>query len=181
MNWEKFFSSARLMDSAKRRLAERVEKVGDCQIWRGARGSRGYGSMSIGKYWSEASHRVAWAIDNGKRPPKGMHVMHSCDTPSCVNPLHLSIGTAKDNQRDCSIKGRKKTRRGSRHEWSRYTEEQMISAASLFAAGKTYAQVSERLCINRGTLEATLQGRRWPHIQPIIRAILGRDNFKEAA
>lgn len=181
MNWEKFFASTDLIESAQRRLAERVKKVGDCKIWQGAKSSRGYGSMSLGKYWSEASHRVAWAIQNGKRPPVGMHVMHSCDTPSCVNPSHLSIGTAKDNHRDCFIKGRKKVRRGSRHAWSRYTEEQMIAAAALFAAGSTYAQISQRLCINRGTLEKTLQGRRWPHIQPAISAILGRDNFKETA
>lgn len=181
MNWEKFFSSEHLIESAKRRLAERVVRVGDCLIWQGCRGSRGYGVMPIGKNNNEATHRVAWAIANGKRPDPGMHVMHSCDTPACVNPVHLSLGTAKDNQRDCSFKGRKNPRRGSQHGASKYTERQIVEAATLFARGRTYAQISQQLEISKGALMKTLQGHRWPHIQPIIRAILGRNERRAAA
>ena len=40
--------------------------------------------------------------------PKGIntHVMHSCDTPKCINPAHLSIGTRQDNMIDCRDKDR---------------------------------------------------------------------------
>lgn len=181
MNWEKFFASPHLIESANRRLAERAVRVADCLIWQGCRGSRGYGVMAVGKFNKEATHRLAWAIANGKRPDPGMHVMHSCDTPACINPLHLALGTAKDNQQDCSRKGRKNTARGSSHGSSRYTESTIIQAARMFAGGFTYAQISKALGINRGTLTTTLQGRRWPHIQPIIRAILGRETGRAAA
>lgn len=181
MNWEKFFSSNELIASAKRRLSQRVKQDGDCLLWQGCCGSRGYGCMAVGKKNREATHRIAWAIANNAVPPKGAHVMHSCDRPACVNPLHLSIGTAKDNQRDCLSKGRRNPLRGSRHPSSRYTEDQIIQAAALFAAGNTYAQVSATVGINRGALMKTLQGHRWPHIQPVIRAILGRQIREEAA
>lgn len=181
MNWDKFFSSPHLIESAKRRLSERVVRSGDCLLWQGCRGSRGYGNMVVGKRNRESTHRIAWAIANNQRPPVGMHVMHSCDTPQCVNPAHLSIGTAKDNQRDSVNKGRKNPLKGSAHKWAKTTEDALIGAAVLFAKGHTYRSISSRLGISRSALVKTIQGRRWPHIQPVLRAILGREDRRVAA
>lgn len=33
-------------------------------------------------------------------------VLHSCDNPTCINPNHLRIGTAKDNAQDREKRGR---------------------------------------------------------------------------
>jgi len=38
-----------------------------------------------------------------------MVVMHSCDNPPCVNPMHLRVGTQSENIIEAFIKGRKFT------------------------------------------------------------------------
>jgi hypothetical protein len=45
--------------------------------------------------------------------PDDMGICHRCDTPPCVNPDHLFLGTQKDNMADCAAKGRLAT--GEQH------------------------------------------------------------------
>ena len=172
MNWDKFFASEELMASARRRLSDRVVKSGECLLWQGSKGSRGYGRMAVGKHNREATHRIAWALANGVRPTAGMHVMHSCDTPACVNAKHLSLGTAADNQRDCCNKGRKKAARGSRCNLSKLTELQVIAAAHDFARGVFSRHIAQGLGVKRDAILKIMQGRRWPHLQPVLQPIV---------
>ena len=75
-----------------------------CWLWLGRPNHDGYGVFYLkGKYLR--SHRVAWTVFVGQ-VPDGMLVCHSCDVPNCVNPGHLWIGTAADNNRDRAKKGR---------------------------------------------------------------------------
>ena len=75
-----------------------------CYLWTGADCPKGYGKTNVyGK--TQNAHRVVWELANGPIP-KGMYVCHRCDTPACVNPEHLFIGSPSDNQRDRVRKGR---------------------------------------------------------------------------
>ena len=75
-----------------------------CWIWIGASNPSGYGQLKVGHQLKRA-HRVSWEFFRGAIPD-GMMVCHRCDVPSCVNPDHLFLGTARDNFRDCVEKGR---------------------------------------------------------------------------
>lgn len=75
-----------------------------CWLWGGHTNEDGYGKLSVeGKL--KSAHRVSFEAFNGKIT-KGLLVCHKCDTPQCVNPDHLFLGTQLDNMRDMSIKGR---------------------------------------------------------------------------
>jgi len=84
-----------------------VRDHNECWNWTGARNDRGRGIMWLDRRNCYAP-RIAWMLEHGEWPPDGKSVCHSCDNPSCVNPAHLWIGTAKENMEDSGRKGRTK-------------------------------------------------------------------------
>lgn len=77
-----------------------------CWLWTNALDKDGYGFIFIDrKTSSKRAHRFSWALHNGKIPYGGV-IMHKCDTPSCVNPEHLVLGTHADNIFDKTSKHR---------------------------------------------------------------------------
>lgn len=54
---------------------------------------------------SKRANRAIWEAIYGPIP-EGLEVCHWCDTPLCVNPLHLFLGTRRDNALDMMKKGR---------------------------------------------------------------------------
>lgn len=82
----------------------KVNKTATCWLWVGAKSSNGYGEFWLAGR-PQGAHRVAWQDTHGEIPG-GLRVLHKCDTPLCVNPEHLFLGTAKDNMQDMLLKGR---------------------------------------------------------------------------
>jgi hypothetical protein len=86
------------------RFWSKVSKSDGCWLWIAYRDEKGYGAFGF-KGKVQRAHRVAYELALGPIAP-GMHVLHSCDNPSCVNPSHLRLGTHADNMRDRIERGR---------------------------------------------------------------------------
>lgn len=96
-----------------------------CWLWTGSTDYR-YGHLFNGGREHKA-HRVSYELHLGKIP-RGMSVLHKCDTPKCVNPSHLFLGTQSDNNKDRAKKRRSAV--GERHARSRFTEKQIRAIRS---------------------------------------------------
>jgi hypothetical protein len=83
--------------------ASKLDEQG-CRLWIGSKTVGRYGRL-LKKGTRHLAHRLAYERFKGP-VPKGLEVCHSCDNPSCVNPDHLFVGTAKDNALDRQAKGR---------------------------------------------------------------------------
>lgn len=75
-----------------------------CWLWIGADDNKGYGHIKVNGSTIKA-HRLSFNLHKGEIPV-GLHVLHTCDNPICVNPDHLFLGTHQDNMLDRQVKGR---------------------------------------------------------------------------
>jgi hypothetical protein len=79
-----------------------------CWEWKAACNEHGYGIVGMGGRigGTHLAHRVAYQMKFGEIP-NGLFACHHCDNPLCCNPIHLFLGTQKDNMQDMQSKGRK--------------------------------------------------------------------------
>ena len=134
-----------------------------CWIWTAALGGMGYGALQIGVKKQVKAHRLSWELHNGKIPD-GLFVCHKCDTPSCVNPNHLFLGTVADNSRDMREKNRGCI--GERNGNVKITERDAISALS---DNRNAVEIAKDLGVNPATIRRIKSGANWSHLSDVRR------------
>lgn len=109
------------------------------------------------------AHRVAWTLYRGEIPAETC-VLHRCDTPSCVNPAHLFLGTDVDNMRDKRAKGRHRALRGEAHPMAKLSAPDVADAVRAIDRGESRASVAARLGVHIQTTYKLTGGTRWKHL-----------------
>jgi hypothetical protein len=160
-----------LTSAAEERFWSKVERSDDgCWLWKAHFYNDGYGQFSFRDRPLRA-HRVSWVIVNGDLP-LDVQVLHRCDTPACVRPDHLFLGSHQDNMDDMKTKGRalsgdrntsrtnpEKLARGADHGNAKLTSEQVRKLREMKKSGLTYTQMAGTFGASRSTIAAICSGR----------------------
>lgn len=145
-----------------------VNRSAGCWIWENSYGSNGYGQFAFnGRPY--AASRVAYVLFNGIIPDN-LHVLHRCDSPPCVNPAHLFLGTHVDNMADMKAKGRcgpgpgVRALKGEARPNVKLTEAKVREIRKLRAEGLKERQIAEIMQTTRSNIASVLQGVSWKHV-----------------
>lgn len=104
-NWVRGHQRASLEPAAiEKRFWAKVNKTDGCWLWTGSTRWFGHGALHVNGRRT-LTHRYSWTLANGPIPD-GQSVLHRCDTPACVRPDHLFLGTQTDNVADMVQKNR---------------------------------------------------------------------------
>lgn len=138
--------------------------IGACWFWKAGHKSDGYGVIGV-KGKCLTAHRIMWQMENGPIP-KGMHVLHKCDKPNCVNPRHLFLGTHADNMADMGRKGRAgvKDQNGQKNDSAKLTDEQVKEIRRLAESGMTQKSIAKKFNVSRANVCVIVNRKRWAHL-----------------
>lgn len=129
-----------------------------CHLWTAAINKTGYGIFNDGiKTSASLAHRVSYALYVGPIP-EGMAVLHRCDTPTCVNPKHLFLGTQADNMRDMAQKNR--TSHGEAHPCARVTRR-VVQEIRLRARTESQARLAAIFGLSQSAISLIVNKRTW--------------------
>lgn len=144
----------------QKRFWSKVEKTDGCWIWRACLNNMGYGQVRA-RGIAHLAHRVSWELANGSIPD-GLLVLHRCDNPPCVNPKHLSLGTARDNSDDRETKGRGRPPRGERCARAVLTIEKVRAIRA--RAAEDRGVLAAEFGVGRRTINQIIARVRWAHV-----------------
>lgn len=130
-----------------------------CILWDGATYPTGYGRL-YREGRTRYAHRDAYERAHGPIP-RGMVVMHTCDTPACVNPDHLKLGTQADNLADMYAKGRGRKANGADHGLAVLTAEKAIA---IYRDPRPKLRIAREYGIGCTTVGDIKKGRCWSHV-----------------
>lgn len=135
---------------------------GDCWIWTGEIGDRGYG-----KQWAYPlkkripTHRMSYEIHSGELLSSKDFICHRCDNPPCCNPAHLFKGTNKDNMQDMASKGR--NAKGSAKKFAKLSEADVYVIRFKRQKAKR-TDLAKEFNVTRSVIDHILQGIAWKHV-----------------
>lgn len=135
-------------------------EINGCRLWTGAKDDDGYALLKI-KGRNQRVARALLGLKNGD--PRT--AMHSCDTPPCVEPSHVSRGTLAKNNADRAQKKRSRPAFGERSGAAKATANQVVEARALRAEGASLRSLASRLGLAYSTVRSMVTGKTWRSVK----------------
>lgn len=129
----------------------------ECKLWKWSHGPKGYGTIRIGKK-TYSTHRYVLEKTIGRPISPGKFACHTCDTPSCCNPLHLYEGTPQQNSADMVLR-----KRSTGAERSPMRKKTCVEVAEIIHLSQStpVLQIATMYNISARTVRDYVSGRRW--------------------
>lgn len=150
-------------------FAGRFTDSGDCKLWKGNPDQGGYGRCTAAFAPDiHFAHRMSYFLHHGAFDLK-LRVLHRCDTPACINPHHLFLGTQTDNVADMVAKCRHRSGAGylgEENPGARLTGEGVVQMRELRRQTKMpFYKLAERFGVSTMTAHRACSGESWGHIE----------------
>lgn len=118
------------------------------------------------------AHRVAYCKSKGISIEEidGLMVLHSCDNPRCINPMHLRLGSHADNMMDRN--SRLRTSKGTLHAMHKIDEKTVNAIRDDYVGkrrGMSLAEISKKYGISKTQCYRIVNGESWKHISSLSR------------
>lgn len=145
---------------------EKADRAGECWLWRVSTDKYGYGQLTYqGRH--RMAHHVSFELTHGEIPT-GKCVLHTCDTPACINPDHLYLGTKKQNTADMLQRGRDGHGRmpGSTNPNAKLTEDDVRTIRWMHANGTlTNRRIAQHFGVTEALISIIVKRKAWKHVE----------------
>lgn len=148
-------------------------KPDECWLWTGAKRGDGYGGFKLANPTKDVgAHR--YALLGRSCTEQKLPVLHTCDTPLCVNPRHLYLGNNKQNTVDMLTRGRHRPPVGVKNGMSKLNDNLVLKARRDYKAGKSAKEIALELGVHYKHVNEILIGRRvWAHVPEAVQSKRG--------
>lgn len=128
-----------------------------CWAWTAYRTPLGYGLFYY-RGRMRPAHRVSWELHYGPIPD-GLDVLHNCDTPYCVHPEHLFLGTQQTNMDDMVSKGRQS--KGTARSQHKLTDADVVAIRQSTARPSA---IAHQYGVDASHITKIKRHKKWKHI-----------------
>ena len=143
---------------SKRTPRQLVPDTDECVLSIYATNTYGYAQIRTDEYGFILHHKYEYCRWSGLHPDqlKGKILLHTCDTPACINPKHLRVGTQQDNMIDMVNKGRKAGQKLS--------VQDVLAIRAEYKTNDKFAEAANKYGVSVSTISNIVYRHKWKHI-----------------
>lgn len=142
-----------------------------CRIWNSGTNNRGYASVKVNGVPWNAHRYIGLSLAGRLDADSEVEVIHTCDSPACLEPTHLGVADTSTNMQDCYSKDRHRVvTRGEGGINAKLTEAQVIEIRDKYEQRRTTyrgpgtVQLAHEYGVSASMISRIVNRKNWTHI-----------------